>query len=232
MYKTLSIMQPYFFPYIGYFQMIGKSDIFLSYDDVSYIQRGWINRNRIFKDGKVKYITVPVNKSSLGTLINQIEIKNYASWKDSFLSKIQSAYSNAPYYKDIITLLSQMLGSKDYTLISDLSLASIKIVIDYIGINIEIFESSKLPRPTVNSREDNLDFYMSQFGANELILPPGSKELYVDWQPKNGVKRTLDLPNVIYDQMKDVFTENLSIIDLLMHCDVTSVRNMILNTSR
>jgi WbqC-like protein family len=227
---SIAIMQPYFFPYIGYFQMVGNSDVFLVYDTVSYIQRGWINRNKIKIKDESKYITVPVNKSKLGTPIDKIEINDYLSWKKQFLSTIEVAYSRAPHYREVKKLLNDTVNEKEFRLISDLSLTSIKNVLNFLGLNVSIKLASSIP-VSFNTREQRLDYYLAYFDASAIILPPGSKDLYKDWTPKNAKKRILELPTISYDQGNNNFIDHLSIIDVLMFCTKAQVNAMIANAT-
>ena len=78
----VAIMQPYFFPYIGYFQLINAVDKFIIYDDVNYINRGWINRNQVLINGKESYITVPLKDASQNKLIKDITISIETNWQE------------------------------------------------------------------------------------------------------------------------------------------------------
>ncbi|KXK47281.1 MAG: WbqC-like family protein [Bacteroidetes bacterium OLB10] len=94
---TVAIMQPYYMPYIGYFQMINAVDSFVFYDDVNFINRGWVNRNRILVNNEPSYITIPLLKASQNKLINEIEI-NYDKNFDKITKTIQLNYKKSPFF--------------------------------------------------------------------------------------------------------------------------------------
>ncbi|MEO8664089.1 MAG: WbqC family protein, partial [Ignavibacteria bacterium] len=93
----LAIMQPYVFPYIGYFQLINAVDKFVLFDDVSFIKKGWINRNRILVNKQEYTFTIPLKKASQNKLIKDIEISEENNWRDKFLKTIEKSYCNASF---------------------------------------------------------------------------------------------------------------------------------------
>ena len=128
----VGIMQPYFFPYIGYFQLIAAVNKFVIYDDVNFIQGGWINRNNILINKKSSLFTVPLVKVSSNTLINdtKINLKFYNVWKVKFLRSLEHSYKKAPYFTEVYNLIENVLEINENDLISKLELNSIKNVID------------------------------------------------------------------------------------------------------
>src|SRR4051812_42347879 len=102
----LAIMQPYIFPYIGYFQLIAAVDAFVIYDDVNYIKQGWINRNRILFNGKDLLFTVPLENASSFKKINEVSVHKhlYEGWKVKFGKSLRATYFKAPYFNEIISL--------------------------------------------------------------------------------------------------------------------------------
>ena len=104
----LAIMQPYFFPYIGYWQLMNAVDKFVIYDDVNYIKGGWINRNKIIENKEENYLTLPLHKSSPYKLINEINIFEPQKNKEKIYHRICVAYKKA-YYKDVIYLLKEAI---------------------------------------------------------------------------------------------------------------------------
>ena len=104
--KKVAIMQPYFLPYIGYWQLINVVDEYVIGDDVNFIKKGWINRNRMLIDNEAKLFNIPIVDKSSNKLINQIEVLQENYWKDKLLKKIRNCYSKAPYYKEIYPIHS------------------------------------------------------------------------------------------------------------------------------
>src|SRR5262245_40963937 len=120
----VAIMQPYFFPYLGYYQLILASDTFVAYDDVNYINRGWINRNRILLEGEPRYITVPLSGASQFDPIHEVRIfEEDAKWRRRMLETVRMAYRDAPHRDAGLGLLEGVLASRCGS-IADLALAS------------------------------------------------------------------------------------------------------------
>ncbi len=102
MKSKIAVMQPYFFPYIGYFQLINSVDKFVILDDVNYIKKGWINRNYILVNSKPCLFTIPLVKPSQNKLINETEIAFESNWKKKFLKTIETGYAKAPIFQGSI----------------------------------------------------------------------------------------------------------------------------------
>ena len=138
----VAIMQPYFFPYIGYFQLIDSADIFVFYDDVNYIKRGWINRNRLLVNGKEKFFTIELSKQSQNKLINETEILADTKSFDELLKMIRLNYNRAPNFKATYSLIEYILR-RPYKSISELAISSVTSISDYLSIDTEFKISSK-----------------------------------------------------------------------------------------
>src|SRR4051794_27590130 len=139
----LAIMQPYLFPYIGYFQLISAVDRFVIYDDVNFIKQGWINRNKILIGGKEYLFTVRLKHvSSFNPIKNTfIDDQFYCGWKEKFLKSLMFNYKNAPQFKYIYSLVEEVLSSES-RYISVLAVNSLKIISDYLGIKSSFIETS------------------------------------------------------------------------------------------
>ncbi|WP_417875625.1 WbqC family protein [Winogradskyella sediminis] len=213
----VAVMQPYLFPYLGYFQMVKASDIFVFYDNVDYIQRGYINRNNMWSSNGKQYFTVPVNKSRLGTKINEVLIRDFDTWKTKFLKQLRFTYAKAPFFNPTYELLERFLEQKKYEKISDLSSDSVRMICNCLGLHNQFALSSEIEGLTeIKDKGDKLDYILTHYKAREIILPPGSTELYKHWKPENAKKRTLEIPEINYKQFNFQFIEHLSIIDVLM----------------
>lgn len=243
--KTIAIIQPYFFPYLGYFQLINAVDTFVLYGDFDYIKRGWVNRNRLLPvDGKPFYITAPVRKSSS----TKIEATRIAEdrWREKTLKSIHYAYKQTPFFDDVFPVLEDSIRY-DTESLSALNKYSIGRIAEYLDIATEIvtdFNSAEL--------EDRLDegsealerafpdihldtpsvmlvriiALCKEFDASTFINPIGGVELYPREEfRRNGIEvRFLQMKNVRYPQSSRAYREsgefhpNLSIIDVLMNC--------------
>ncbi len=135
-------MQPYLFPYIGYFQMIHSVDAFVFYDDVNYINRGWVNRNRILINGDANYFTVPLLNASQNKLINEIEINYTAKEYKNLTKTIEMAYKKAPYFSVVYPLVSEIIVGQ-YKSLAEIAIHSIKECSQYLGLQSKFYVSSQ-----------------------------------------------------------------------------------------
>src|ERR1035437_4802284 len=176
----IGIMQPYFFPYIGYFQLINVVDRFILFDDVQYIRHGWINRNRILKpsDGH-QYITLALSEHNRDTLIRDINVKDGYEWKEKILRQIEHYKKKSPFYTQVQQLLIQCFDSTELNL-TQLNGHFLKQVFNYIGIDfkIEISSVMKFDYSNVNDAGEWALRISEQIGATEYINPPGGIELF------------------------------------------------------
>src|SRR5712671_2604438 len=106
----LAVMQPYFLPYIGYFQLMSAVDKVVLLDDVNFINGGWINRNRIVVNGERYWLTLPLSKASQNSLINEIKIVDDPVWKRKTMRTVELNYRGAPYAPQVLPLFSEMLA--------------------------------------------------------------------------------------------------------------------------
>jgi hypothetical protein len=140
----IAIMQPYFFPYIGQFQLIQATDRFILCDDVQYIRHGWINRNRVLKPNEgYYYITVPLAKHRSVEPIRNIRVVDDCSWKQKILRQVEHYKKKAPFYSQVCSLLSACF-SKNETNITKLNALCFNKVCEYIGIDFTVEISSEL----------------------------------------------------------------------------------------
>lgn len=216
--KNIAVMQPYIFPYIGYFQLIKAVDEFVLYDDVNFIKRGWINRNRILIDDKEKLITFPCLKASQNKLINEVEINVKDKAYDNILSTLQLAYSKAPYYNTIYPLVESILRY-DNTNIAQLAGHSIIEISKYLDLETTYYYSSTLaPETRGLDKADRLIAITEKLKGSTYINAIGGQEIYEKHYFKT---RNIDLyflePCIEpYQQFNDNFIAGLSIIDILM----------------
>src|SRR5690554_3162089 len=131
----LAIMQPYVFPYIGYFQMVNAVDVFVFYDDVNFIKQGWVNRNRVLVSKKDFLFTVPLHKQNSFVLIKDTLINNnlYSNWKAKFMQTLFQNYRKAPFFTAVFELVNSVLSENQDT-ISNLAISSIQQISYYLGI--------------------------------------------------------------------------------------------------
>jgi len=223
--KSISIMQPYIFPYIGYFHLIEASELFVFYDDVNYIKRGWINRNRILHNGKDFLFTVPLKKVSQNKLINEIEPIIDEKWKKSFFSNLEFAYKKAPYYKDVIGVIKNIFDMH-YSDITDLCINSIKGVYSYLGKELNYVKSSQFAPETKGLEKANrLIEITKKAGYSKYTNAIGGQSLYdKEYFKEKGIELYFVKSNLQdYKQFKNEFIKGLSIIDVLMFNDKNTI---------
>lgn len=211
----LGIMQPYFFPYIGYFQLIKTVDKFIFYDDVNYIKNGWINRNRILINGKAHYITVHQKGASPNKLINEIEIANN---RNKLIKTIPTAYSKAPYFKSVWPFVKKVLEFETDK-IGELAAYSVTETCKYLGINTKFEFSSKDYGETANLKSGNRIIAICKSNnASEYFNPIGGVDLYEKKKFMiEGINISfINTTSTVYNQFKNTFIDNLSIIDVIM----------------
>ena len=137
-------MQPYLFPYIGYFQLIAAVDTFVVYDDVQFIKRGWINRNRLNVGGAASTFTVPLDDAGQDRSIREtkIQAEQYVHWRRKFFGTIDAWYRKASCYATVRPLLEAVLPEREDGTIADLALRSLHAVCEHSGITTRFVESS------------------------------------------------------------------------------------------
>lgn len=221
----LAIMQPYFFPYIGYWQLINAVDKFVIYDDVSYIKQGWINRNKIIINGESRYITLPLVKASSNKKINEIKI---ASDGSKLIKTIEMNYKKAPYFNKVMPIIADILDSEERNL-SDYLINSIKMILDYLKIERKLYVSSELAYGHEFNGQDRVLEICEKFKAIHYINPIGGQSLYSkELFKENGIELSFLKPDTVqYPQFEEEFIPNLSIIDILMFNSVQQINNML-----
>lgn len=214
----LSIMQPYIFPYIGYFHLIQATEKIVYYDDVNYIKRGWINRNRILLNGKDHIFTIPVSKASQNKQIREIEIAIDEKFKTKFVSTMLNAYKKAPFQKEVMPVIEKVLDAPAEN-IAELAITSICAVYGYLGKDINWTKSSSCCGDTIEGKKgDRLIAISKNLGYDKYVNSIGGMELYAkeDFAAKGVSLSFVKSRPVSYDQGQDEFISNLSIIDILM----------------
>lgn len=227
----LGIMQPYFFPYIGYFSLIKHVDKFILLDDVQFIRHGWIERNRILKqtDGW-QYISVPLKKHARTTLIKDIEINNDIDWKNRLKAQLVH-YKRAPYYKQVICLIEKIL-EQEYRSITDLNMVSLQEVMHYLDFDtpIEIFGQMGIEIEQVKAADEwALNICKAIPEANEYWNPPGGMSFFdISKYKNNGIELKFQEIEILeYKQKGDPFKGGLSIIDVMMFNNIQEINMML-----
>ncbi len=215
----LGIMQPYLFPYIGYYQLMHAVDRFVVADDVTFIKQGWINRNRLLINGTAAYFTVPVRRPRATALIRDVEIDDGPGrrWRTRLLKTIANFYRRAPSFEGVYPLVERVLAGP-FTRIADMARASLHEVCDYLGTPVSIVESSAAyGNAHLKGQERVLDTCRAE-RATDYINAAGGRALY---SPEAFLARGIRLHflstgTIEYPQFNLPFVPSLSVIDVLM----------------
>lgn len=215
----LGIMQPYFFPYIGYFQLINAVDRFIVYDDVTFIKQGWINRNRILTNGSPLLFSVPLRGASSNKFIRDVHIDNvaYVGWCKKFLKTLEQNYRKTPQYENVLSIIKHVLACNAQP-ISVLALHTIKATCAYLGITTIIVDTAINYNNSHLKAEDRIIDICRQESAQIYVNAAGGRELYsYDNFKSNGIElKFLKSRDISYKQLGNPFVPWLSIIDVLM----------------
>jgi len=230
--KRLVVMQPYFFPYLGYFQLLEAGNETIFYDDVNFIKGGWINRNRILLDGAALLFSVPLAGASPNREIKDIQTVVAPVFRKKFQRQLVSAYSRAPFFGPVSQMVLSILDAPGES-IADLAISSIIAVYDYLGLSFKWSRSSVrfMENKGIGRQERLLDM-VKKTGYRRYVNASGGTSLYdkADFE-KEGV--ALDFVHPVlpaYPQDAETFVPGLSIIDVLMHNEPKKVRDMFAQT--
>ncbi len=229
---VLGIMQPYFFPYPGYFSLIKTTNKWIVFDTPQYEIRSWMNRNRILDpnhDGWM-YFTVPVKKHALKVSLNSIRIQNSENWKGKIMGQLGYYRKRAPYYKKVIEFLYKTLEG-DFDSLSELNVHTLKSTCAYLGINFnyEVFSQMNLRIEAVQERDEWGLNICKAMGIKDYINPQRG-QLFVHSEKflDNNINlRFLKFKFPEYDQKRKDFIPGLSIIDAMMFNTPAEINQML-----
>lgn len=221
----LGIMQPYFLPYIGYWQLLNAVDKYVIYDDVNFIKGGWIGRNRILLNGEPHYLNIQMSGASSNKKINEVGVKYDPVYINKSLKMLQAAYSKAPYYQEGCHLISDILQYKESNLALFLE-HSIRIVCDYLGINTELLISSHLEKDNSLHGQDKVIHICRKLGCDEYYNAIGGQTLYSynDFKESGISLIFLQSNKIYYKQLDNDFVPDLSILDCIMFNPVDKIQ--------
>jgi len=219
-----AIMQPYFFPYLGYYALIKSVDLFILFDTPQYIRHGWIDRNRILKpNGEPLYIKVPLKKHGSRTSIDRLIINNDEKWKDKLLAQLVPYKRKAPNYWKVLSLIKEILDIETESIVK-LNHFTLSKTCEYLGIDtpINIWSEMNISIKEVNAPDEwalnickaiNADIYYNPIGGTSFFDRAKYKDANIDL-------KFLEIEALPYNQNLKEFVPFLSIIDVLMFCDI------------
>ncbi|SDA81077.1 MULTISPECIES: WbqC family protein [unclassified Janthinobacterium] len=227
--KTIAIMQPYFLPYLGYFQLLAAVDKFVLLDDVNYIRGGWINRNRMLMNGAPHLFTLPLQGASQNRRICDIALTEETAWRDKLLRSINQAYGRAPYYAHVIGLLEQTLHSP-HPQLDQFLLNSLRQAMRYLGLETELVPTARAYANDELSGDRRIIDICVREGATRYINPIGGTSLYrqEDFQQHGIALHFLQSRPTSYHQGKHPHVAGLSIIDVMMNNAPATIKQLLM----
>ena len=215
--RSLAIMQPYFFPYIGYWQLIRAVDRFVIYDDVNYIKSGWINRNRILINGAPAYLTLPLEQASSHRRICDINLQQSGIWRSKLLKTLELTYRRATCFDEVFPVLAEIIGNQTDNLAEYLT-HQLQAMSAFMGLTTQFIVASKDHQKADLEGHARVIDICRREKASIYINPQGGQNLY---DPATFLKQGIDLHFIImqalpYRQASPEFLTYLSIIDALM----------------
>jgi len=214
---TLAGNQPYFLPYLGYWQLIHAADLFLLADDYAYIKSGWVNRNRILVNGQPQFLRVEMVEHTPSRLILDKRVAMKPAWRKDKLRTLEMSYHRAPFFKEGYALAERILNYPERNLSLFLE-HSIREVCTCLGITTPIGHSSELPGNSLLKREERIYDFCRRHGADTYVNLPGGQVLYDFGEfARRGIRLRFIQPQMKpYKQFGDNFVERLSILDAIM----------------
>lgn len=225
-----AVMQPYFLPYIGYFQLIYAVDTFIIFDDVNFIKKGWINRNNILLNGEKHLFTIPLEKCSQNKLINETKLNFSDKERNAFLKTLQLAYKKAPFFPHVYPLLEEIILFEENEL-TDFLAHSLTAVLTYLSIQKTIRKSSEIEKDTSLKGQDKIIEICKKTKTQMYVNPIGGTEIYDQTKFAQAnlslkfIKTNFD--KIHYKQFKNNFINGLSFIDVLMFNSVPDIHSFL-----
>lgn len=222
----LAIMQPYFFPYIGYWQLIHAVDRIVIYDDVSYIKQGWINRNRILINGQPTYITLPLKQASSYKRICDTTTLSSPIWREKLIRSVGNTYRKAPFFSEVYPIIEKLIRYPTDNL-SDYLVYQLQNFAEFLGIKTEFIATSRYYENSHLCGQERLLDICKREDASTYTNLQGGQELY---DTETFSNRSIDLNFIVthlmpYKQRGPGFVPYLSIIDMLMEIGRIEIKN-------
>jgi len=215
---TLCVLQPGYLPWLGFFDQMRRSDIFVLYDDVQYDKHGWRNRNRIKSPKGPHWLTVPVHHKGLGwPRINEIEIDNQTPWAKKHIGTIRQFYAKAPYLNRYVPMLEDVL-LQPWKFLAELDMSVIGLMCEWLGVHRRVLRSSSLG--VEGERNERLYALCKHLGATRYLSGDSAKSyLDLDLFARNGIDvEWQGFEHPIYPQQHGDFVPFLSALDLVLNC--------------
>ena len=220
----VAIMQPYFLPYIGYYQLIAAVDLFVVYDNIKYTKKGWINRNRILQNGKDVMFSLPLKNDSDSLDVYQRKLSADFN-RNKLLNQFRGAYRRAPYFEQAFPLIEDIVRYDDANLFEYLHHAIVKICACF-GITTEIKNSSDIAIDHTLKGQDKVLALCKAVGASTYVNTIGGVDMYSkqSFQQMGLELKFIQSKMFEYPQFGDAFVPRLSIIDMMMFSPIENIQ--------
>lgn len=225
--RTVAAMQPYVFPYIGYFQLLHAADSFVFLDDVNFIKKGWINRNYLFSKQAPVLFTIPIKSVSQNTLIKDAEIFDGENWSKKILKQIEQGYAKAPEFEHVFPQVARVFEEPCST-IAEMAIRSITAVFRYVYGDFDYRLSSSLSLEPGTAGEKRILEICKLDGAARYINPLGGVELYSSraFGAAGLDLKFLKTRPMTYRQFGKPVERPYSMIDVMMFNGVPEIRKL------
>ncbi len=223
--KSLAIMQPYFFPYLGYWQLIHAVDKFVIYDDVNYITRGWVNRNRLLINGEPTYITVPLVQASQNKLICDTSLQTPFAWHNKLIKSVEHTYKKAPFFSEVFPVVEALISFETENLAYYLA-HQLQTLSNFMGITTEFVVTSRCYENSDLARQERILDICKNENISTYINSQGGQSLYdVATFASHGIDlRFIVMRPITYKQRSEGFVPYLSVIDVLMEVGRSNIK--------
>lgn len=229
--QNVAIMQPYFFPYIGYWQLLCSVDKFVVYDNIQFTKKGWMNRNRYLLNDSAEVFTITLKKDSDYLNVNERVIsERFENDKMKLLRRLESAYIQAPFYEESISIFKESIDYPNRNLFQFI-FNSIQLVVKKLSIKTEIIVSSSLPIDHLLKGQDKVIAICKELNAKGYLNPIGGKELYQQESFRvNNIELSFQkIKDIQYHQYGKPFVHSLSILDVLMFNGIEGTKRLLGN---
>lgn len=224
---TLGIMQPYFLPYIGYWQLLAAVDAFVLYDNIQYTKKGWINRNRFLRNGADALFTIPLKKDSdFLDVVKRFVTDDFNP--ERLLNQLEASYRKAPFFKTVFPIVTSILRAEHRNLF-DYIHHSIRVIAEFLHIETPIVVSSGITIDHALGGENKVVAICKAMGATSYLNAIGGQELYspATFKTHGVTLKFIKTRPICYQQYGGAFVANLSIIDVMMFNSEEAIRSLL-----
>lgn len=224
---TLGIFQPYFLPYIGYWQLMAMVDRFVVYDNIEYTKKGWINRNRFLQGGQPAYFTVPLKKGSDFLTVAERQVADDFD-RDKLLRTLAGSYRRAPQFDTVFPVIERIVQARLGNLFEYLHHSLVEMA-RFLEIETPMVVSSTIAIDHPLKAEQKVLALCKAMGADRYVNPVGGQALYslAAFAAESVRLDFMQSRPLEYPQFGGPFVPNLSIVDVLMFNPMSTVREML-----